>query len=809
MQSIRQDIRFAVRMLLKQPGFSLIAIITLALGIGANTAIFSVINAVLLRPLPYDEPHRLMLLQRAPLFIPKDSTTRIFPPVSEWFNWRDQAQSFESIAACGGFSAGVNLTGAGEPERIEATEVTVNFFDAMGVRPVRGRAFQSEEQGSGKTSVAVISHGLWQRRFGADDEAIGQTLWLNGKPFTLVGVAPRGMQYPSKVDVWLPFAEGPDSALSASVMFYNIIGRIAPDASIDNARAEMQSMSDRIKERFRGDKSRFEPIRVIPLEQQIVKQIRPALLILLSAVALVLLIACVNVANLLLSRAASRQREVAIRSALGASRWRLARQLMVESVMLSLAGGTFGLLLAMWGLDSLLAMSPAELPRFNKIGLDSQVLAFTLALSVFTGLLFGLLPAMQGSKVNLTESLKESGWRVSIGGRSRYARSLLVVTEVALALVLMTGAGLMIRSFVKLQSVDPGFDPKNTLTLSLSLPSTRYDTVAKQAGFFDQLLERLQAIPGVESVGAANVLPLDETGLAGFSYKVEDQSEDETTEDQFATYFLASPDYFRSLRIPVIEGRSFTAADQKNAAPVVVVNQSFARRHWPTESAIGKRISSVVEKAPREIVGVIGDVRNSGLTEGGSAETYIPYQQAVMPLKAMALRASLDTASLVSAVRREVSMMDSDLPIYSVRTMEDRLAVNIAKERFMLVMLGFFAALAMTLAAVGIYGVMSHSINQRTHEIGIRLALGAEPRDVLRMMIRHGAMLTFPGIVAGAAASIGLTRLMSSLLYGVSATDPATFVAVAVLLTSVALFACYIPARRATRVDPMVALRYE
>jgi putative ABC transport system permease protein len=795
-------------MLLKQPLFSSIAIITLALGIGANTAIFSIVNSVLLRPLPYSEPHRLMLIERAPLFI-SNPASRALPPASEWLDWWEQAPSFERIAACGGFSEGVNLTGAGEPERIEATEVTVNFFDAMGVRPVRGRAFLPEEQGPGKTNVAVISHGLWQKRFGADDAALGQTIWLNGKPFTLIGVAPRGMQYPNKVDAWLPIADRSERALSSPVRFYNIIGRLAPRASIDDARGEMRSLSDRIKEQHQGDKSRFEPIQVVPLEQQIVKEIRPALLILLSAVALVLLIACANVANLLLSRAVSRQREVAIRAALGASRWRLARQLMVESVMLALAGGISGLLLAMWGLDSLLALSPAELPRFNDIGLDSQALAFTLTLSVFTGLLFGLLPAMQSSKVNLTESLKESGWQASTGGRSKYARNLLVMAEIALALVLMTGAGLMIRSFVKLQSIDPGFDPKNALTFSLSLPSTKYDTATKRTDFFGQLIERLQAIPGVESVGAANGLPLAESGLVGLFYKIEGQSEDEVPEDQFATYFAISPDYFRSLRIPVIEGRSLTDADHKDAALVVVVNQSFARRHWPTESAVGKRISMSTDKAPREIVGVIGDVKNGGLTEVGSAETYIPYQQAIMPIKAIAVRASLDTASLASAVRAEVAAMDFDLPIYDIRTMEDRVSVHLAKERFMLLLLGLFAALAMTLAAVGIYGVMSHSITQRTHEIGIRLALGAEPRNVLRLMMRHGAMLTFPGILAGAAASIGVTRLMESLLYGVSATDPATLVAVAILLAAVALFACYIPARRATRVDPIVALRYE
>ncbi|HEY7543609.1 MAG TPA: ABC transporter permease, partial [Blastocatellia bacterium] len=717
---------------------------------------------------------------------------------------------FESIAACGGFSAGgVNLTGAGEPERIEATEVTTSFFDTMGARPLRGRAFLTEEQSPGKTNVVVISYDLWQKRFGGDDAAIGQTLWLNGKPFTLVGVAPRGMQYPSKVDAWLPVASGKDRVISASVVFYNIVGRLAPNASIESARAEMQVISDRMKEQSPGEKSLFQPIEVIPLEQHLVKEIRPALLILLSAVALVLLIACVNVANLLLSRAASRQKEVAIRSALGASRWRLARQLIVESVILSVAGGTLGLLFAMWGLDSLLAISPAELPRFNAIGLDLQVLAFTLALSVFTGLLFGLLPALQSSKVNLTESLKESGWRVVIGGRSRYARSLLVMTEIALALVLMTGAGLMIRSFARLRAVDPGFDPKNTLTVSLSLPSTKYDTPQKRTDFFEQLLERLQTIPGVESVGATNVLPLDESALAGFFYRVEGQSEGELPEDQIAVYFTVSSDYFRSLQIPVIEGRPFTDADNKEAAPVVIINQSFARQHWPTESAVGKRIFLPIDKAPREIVGVIRDVKSSGLTEEGSAETYVLSRQGIITPRTITLRASLNTATLVSAVRREVAAMDSDLPIYNIRTMEDRLIVNIAKQRFMLVMLGLFAALAMTLASVGIYGVMSHSVTQRTHEIGIRLALGAEPQRVLGMIIRHGAMLTLPGIVAGAAASFGLTRLMESLLYGVSATDPLTFIAVAVLLALIALFACYIPARRATRVDPIVALRYE
>lgn len=805
-----QDVRYGARMLVKRPGFTAAAALTLALGIGANTAIFSVVNAVLLRPLPYQEPERLMLLRNAPVFLDSGAeSSRGLPPATEWLNWQSHAQSFDHIAAYGAFSGGVNLTGGAEPERIEATEVTPNFFATLGAEPVRGRSFAPEEREPGKNRVAVISYGLWQRRFGGDEQMVGQTIWLNGKDFVVVGVAPAGLQYPSQVDLWLPVATGRERVISGSVLYYNVIGRLRPDMTLEQARAEMAVFSQHLAEQSDRERPNFQPIQVVPLAEQLIKEIRPSLLILLGAVAFVLLIACVNVANLLLARAATRRREVAIRAALGASRWRLVRQLLVESMLLALIGGAGALLLALWGMDSLLALSPAELPRFNEIKLDGQVFVFALLISVLAGLLFGLLPALHGSKVNLSEALKDGGWRIPFGRSFRYARSLLVVSEIALALVLMIGAGLLVNSFIRLRSIDVGFSPENTLTFAVSLPAQKYDNAAKRAAFFQQLLERLQSLPGVEAVGAANVLPLNEKALMALLFTVEGRPQAASFRDQFANYLVASPDYFRSLGIPLVRGRPFSAQDAVGAPPVVIINETLARRHWPDEDPIGQRLSITGEETPREVIGVVSAIKNFRLTDDTHQEIYVPYQQVAIPPRAVTLRASSDPLNLVNAVRTEVQALDRDLPLYDIRMMEERVADALAKQRFMLVLFGLFAGMAMLLAAIGVYGVMSYTVTQRAHEIGIRMALGAQGRDVLRLIIRQGMTLALVGVAFGIAGALGLTHLMTSLLYGISATDPLTFISTTLALSAVALLATYIPARRATKVDPMEALRYE
>jgi putative ABC transport system permease protein len=798
-----QDLRYAFRMLFKQPGFAAVAVMTLALGIGANSAIFSVVNAVLLRPLPYDEPDRLVLLRNAPVF------SDAMPTASNLLSWKQEIQSFNLLAAYGSLGAGVNLGGDPEPIRVEATEVSTDFFSTIGVQPIAGRQFAPEEAADGNEQVAVISYSLWQRRFGGDAEIIGQSLSLNGRKFTVAGVAPPEFSYPDKTEIWIPISFGDNRILTASVIAFDVIGRLKPGVTLEQARSEMQGFSEIIKQKESPAGFPSRPIEVLQIQSEVVRTVKQTLWVLFGAVGLVLLIACANVTNLLLARAASRQREMAIRAALGAKRSRLIWQLLVESLLLALIGGALGLLVAMWGVDLLVALSPPGIPRIGEIGLDHRVFGFTLLVSLVTGILFGLVPAIQASKVDLNESLKEGAIKAKAGFRHRSVRSLLVVSEVALALVLLIGAGLLIKSFVRVLAVDPGFNPHNLLTVSLDLPGAKYKFDEKKA-FYRDIVERLRAQQSLQSVAAVDNLPFGAKALSMLPFWLEGEERPSMSrEDRRATRTIVTPDYFRAIGIPLLSGRDFSEQDTKESQQVIIVDQTMAQMVWPGQNPLGQRVTLAGEKSPREVVGVVGRVKHWKLESDPVNVSYVPYLQAYSVPTTLVLRTTSDPMAMVAAVRDEVQAIDKELPLFSVKSMQQRVDESLAERRFTWFLLGAFAALALALAAVGIYGVMSYSVTQRTHEIGIRMALGAKPNDVLKLVIRQGMILALTGVAVGLVASFALTRLIASLLYGVSATDAATFALLSVLLAGVALGACFVPARRATKVGPMVALRYE
>ena len=815
MDTLFQDLRYAFRMLLKRPGFTAVAVLALALGIGANSAIFSVVNGVVLRALPYKDPESLMMvwsLLQAP------AGSQEFPvSAADFTDWRDQNQVFEQIAAF--HSQPFNITGAGEPEFLGGVRASANLFSLLGIEAKLGRTFLPEEDQPGAGHVVVISHGLWERRFGSDPNIIGQKLTLNDEPYTVVGVMPPGFQFPRKgempagyqfprqADLYTPLAWTPNQIGNRGREFLAVIARLKPGVTVAQASADMDGIAERLKQQYPQFNTNKEVV-IVPLHQQVVSNVRTALLVLLGAVGFVLLIACANVANLLLARAASRQKEIAIRTALGASRSRVIRQLLTESMLLSLTGGTLGLLLSMWGVDLLTAISPANLPRVDTISVDVRVFAFTLAVSLLTGIIFGLVPAIQASKPDVNEALKEGG-RASSVGHNRF-RSVLVVSEVALSLVLLIGAGLMIRSFVHLLNSSPGLKPENVLTLDVGLPRTKY-TGPQQAAFFQQVIERLKSLPGVQSAGAVYPLPLS-GAEEGMGFGIEGRAALAPGEVYSAGPRWVSPDYFNVMGISLLRGRELTDRDGSDSPRVVVINEAMAARYFPDEDPIGKRVAfDQVNKAPnwREIVGVIGDVKHLALDSDPKPEMYFPFAQFPSFFMTLVMRTSGDPLNLVAAARSEVLAVKNDQPISNVHTMEELLSNSIAQRRFNMLLLSIFAGVALLLAAVGIYGVMSYSVAQRTHELGVRMALGAQTSHVLALVVKQGMTLALAGVGIGLAAAFALTRILASLLYGVSATDPLTFSVIALLLASVAFVACYLPARRATKVDPMVALRYE
>ena len=800
MTTLKQDVRYGVRMLLKNPGFAIVAVIALALGIGANAAIFSVVNTVLLRSLPYNEPDRLMVLRENKL--PQFPEFSVSP--GNFLDWQKQNTTFEKLAAINGTA--YNLVGDAEPERLRGARVSAGLFEMLGANPSLGRTFLDDEDQPGHDNVAIISSSLWKRRFSSDPNVVGQAITLSATSYTVIGVMPPAFQFPDReTDLWTPIAFNAGQAQQHGAHYISVIGRLKPGVTQEQAATEMDAIAGRLAEQYPDTNTGWR-VNVLPMQESEVRDIKSALLVLLGAVALVLLIACANVANLLLARATARQKEIAIRTALGASRRRIAQQLLTESVLLALAGGGAGLLLAVWGIGSLLTLAPQELPRVKDVTLDVRVLGFTLVVTVLTGVIFGLVPALQASRPNLNETLKEGG-RGTTGGHHR-VRGTLVITEVALALLLLVGAGLLIRSFYRLQQVTPGFNSKNALAVTVSLPGKKYPQDDQQSGFFTQLLDKVAALPGVVAVGATQSLPIQGDYVLGFN--IQGRPPNGPGQEPNTNYYAVSPDYFKAMGIPLLRGRVFTEQDKKDSPRVAVINEELAKKFFPDEDPIGKRIN--VTNGPerfREIVGIVGDVKQYGLAQPTTMQTYEPYLQTPFSGMTLVVRADGNPAALSGAIRSEVLAIDKEQPVSRIRPLEQVVSESVAKQRFLMLLLGIFASVALVLAAVGLYGVMSYSVNQRYHEIGIRAALGAQRKDVLKLVVGQGMALALTGAAIGLAASFALTRLMASLLFGVSATDPLTFAVIALLLTIVALLACYLPARRAMKVDPMIALRYE
>jgi putative ABC transport system permease protein len=804
--TIRQDIRYAVRRLLKSPGFTLVAVVTLALGIGANSAIFSVVHGVLLKPLPYQDPDRLVaiyhtsdLSPRAPLSGPNFTDVRRL------------SQTLTDAAAAA--QSRVVLTGDGEPVRLEGARVSASLFDLLGVRPVEGRTFTAEENEPGRTDVAILEYGFWQQRFGGDRSVIGRRILLNGVPTEVVGVMPKGFSYPAGRALWTPL-EYSEGLLrdQRGAWYLLVLGRAKPDAGIDQVAAEVQTIGRQLAVEY-PDSNEGVGFGAEPLHDVMVGDIRKAVLVLLGAVGLVLLIACANVANLLLARAAARETEMAVRSALGAGRIRLVRQMLTESVMLAVAGAGLGLLLAVWGVDVLKALQPAGIPRLDSVGVDATVLWFTAALAVLTGLIFGVVPAIQASSAAIAGTLKEGG-RGTLSTRSgARLRGALVVTEMALAVMLLAGSGLLIRSFTKLAAVDPGFTVTEALTFEVSLPPGRYDDV-RQVGFFEDLVPRLEAIPGVSIAGGVTALPLTGGGLV-FSFEVDGRLPAPPSQQPILHTRVATPGYFQTVGIPLIRGRFFTADDRAGTTPVVVINEASARQHFPGEEAIGKKIRLGWERdgnvsAGGEVIGIVGDVKDAGLAEPDPPQIYLPHAQWPVSGLSMVLRTVVPPHRVVDSARVAVHGVDPAVPLANLRTLDQIVAASISQPRFYMTLLGAFAAVALVLAAIGIFGVLSYAVAQRTREIGIRMALGAPERTVVGLVVRQAMALALAGLAIGLAAAVLLSRtLVESLLFSTSPRDPLTFAAVAILLAVVALVASYVPARRATRVDPIVALRAE
>jgi putative ABC transport system permease protein len=809
MNNLLQDIRYGFRMLLKHKGFTAVAIIALGLGIGANTAIFSLVNGVLLRPLPYPDAERIIYFEgkNPPAGITESNISFL-----DFTDWSQQTDLFASTAAYWTGTANFGADGA-EPERVPRAGVTTGFFSVLGVQPVLGRTFVPEDDKGWPQSVAIISHGLWKRRFGSDPAIVGKQVQISSWPITVIGVMPSGFEFPEQTQVWVPSAVNlSDEPRDNRV--WSAIARLNTGIDLKQAQTRLSTINAQLDKQFHETNKGWD-VFLSTLHERLVREVKPSLLALLGAVGFVLLIACANVANLLLARSAARQKEIAIRAAMGASRGRVLRQMLTESILLSAIGGIAGLLFSIWLIDLLMSIVPEGAPRLDQVEIDYRVLTFALGVSALTGILFGIVPALQASKLDVTSALKEGG-RSAEGHRRTSARSLLLIGEVALSLVLLVGAGLLINSFLRLQEVRPGFNADNVLIANVALQGAKYKDDQQFVEFFRQLKERLEVVPGVQAAGGSINLPLNASGYAigrGFIPEGRPLTVDEAKDAMFSTI---TGDYFRALQIPLLSGRTFEPRDNADGPKVVIINETTAKRHFgsPT-TAIGKRLSIWSafrghrrdEKFMREIVGVVGDTKTGSLTGEGGMQIYVPHaQDSQWNFMGLVIRTAGDPAAFATTLRREVQALDKSQPIYNVRTMDDVVMNSIGTRRVSMQLFTVFACAALLLAALGIYGVMAYSVTQRTQEIGIRVALGAQKGDLLAMVVRQGMMLALIGIGVGLVGAFGLTRVIASLLFGVNATDPLTFAAISLLLAAVALLACYLPARRAAKLDPMKAL---
>jgi predicted permease len=815
MSGIRQDVRYALRQLRKSLGFTVVAVVTLALGIGANTAIFSVVNGVLLRPLQFPDPGRLVRVWHVPPAKSFPGMPTFSVSAANYLDWERQNHVFEGMAIY--TFHGFTLTGSDKPEQVDACAATAGFFSTLGVQPLLGRRFTPEEDQPGRSNVVVLSHRLWQEHFGSNPGVVGHDIKLDGQSYLVAGVMPASFQFPDFAQMWTPMAWTDKEKAVRGEHHSVVIARLKPGIDLKQAQAEMNTISSRLEQQYPEDDKGWGAL-VVPLHEDMVSDVKPALLVLLGAVGFVLLIASVNVANLALARTFSRQKEIAIRTALGASSVRVLRQILTESVLLALAGGALGLIWAHSGVRLIMAFLADRLPHSTQVGLDAKVLGFTAAISVGTGILAGVLPAFRLTRTNVSQSLKQGLGRTDAASSGNRTRSILVVSEVALSLILLVGAGLMIRSFRNLHGVNPGFDSHNVLTMTAMVSRAKFSTPDQQINFFEQVLQRVRTLPGVESAGVVDDIPLDNGG-SHQPIAIEGRPTLPMSEQPEVDVRLISSGYLSALHIPLLRGRDFSDSDLVGRPAVILISESMAREFWPEENALGKRLTLTFSADKiREVVGIVGDVKLDGLDQTRpSATLYVPLDQMSLPSTGgwnsfpmtLAVRPGSSAAGLVSAVSNAVHDVDREMPLRDILTMDDLVANSLTQQRFNMLLLGAFAGLALLLAGVGIYSVLSYSVRRSVREIGIRMALGAQLSDVLRSVVLEGMKPTLLGVAIGAGGALALGRVLSGMIYGVRATDPLTFLAVAVLLAVIALLASFIPAYRATKVDPMVALRYE